>query len=57
MQSNNSFFERIHKWSRNCAKKLSNKILQKVKLFHIFLAEDAGVGKPHLIKTIYMSVT
>ena len=38
-------------------KNLSNKTPQKIKPFHFFLIGGAGVGKSHLIKTIYMSIS
>ena len=49
-------FEVIHKWSRDYVKNLSSKVMKKVKPFHIFLTGGGGVGKSHLIKTIYMSI-
>ena len=38
-------------------KNLSSKTIKNIKSFHIFLTGGAGVGKPHLIKTIYMSIS
>lgn len=31
-------------------------IIKKIHPFHIFLTEGAGVGKSHLIKTMFLSV-
>ena len=49
-------FEVIHKWSRDYVTNFSSKVMKKVKPFHIFLTGGGGVGKSHLIKTIYMSI-
>ena len=49
-------FEIIHQWSKDYIKNLSRKVMKKVEPFHIFLTGDDGVGKLHLIKTIYTSV-
>ena len=32
-------------------------IIKKIHHFHIFLTEGAGVGKSHLIKTMFLSVS
>ena len=50
-------FEVTHKWSRDYMKNLSSKTIKNIKPFHIFFTEGAGVGKSHLIKTIYMSIS
>ena len=49
-------FKLIHKWSRDHIKSLPCKVIKKVKSFHIFITAGAGVGKSHLIKTIFLSL-
>ena len=49
-------FNIIHKWSRDYIKILHCKVIKKVKSFHIFITAVAGVGKSHLIKTIFWSL-
>ena len=36
---------------------LNYKIIKNIKPFHILLSRDAGPGKSHLMKTIYMSIS
>ena len=38
-------------------KNLPSKHVKYIKPFHIFLTGGAGVGKLHLIKTMFMSIT
>ena len=45
------------KWTRDHVKNLSSKNSTKILPFHIFLTGGAGVGKSHVLKTIYMSAT
>ena len=45
-----------HKWSRDYIKSLRFKVIKKVKSFHIFITGCAGVGKSHLISTIFLSL-
>ena len=50
-------FNFVHKWSRDFIKSLCCKIHQNVKPFLIFITGGARVGKSHLIKTTYMSLS
>ena len=47
-------FDFVHKWSKYFIKSLGCKIHRNVKPFYIYITGGAGVGKSHLIKTIYM---
>ena len=49
-------FNFIHKWSRDYIKSLRCKVIKKVKSFHIFIPDSAGIGKSHLIKAIFLSL-
>ena len=49
-------FNFIHEWSKDYIKSLRCKVIKKVKSFHIFITGGAGVGKSHLIKTIFLSL-
>ena len=49
-------FDVIHRWARNYVKNLSSRQVKFIKPFHIFLPRGAGVGKSHLIKTIFTSI-
>ena len=46
-------FNFIHKWSKDYFKSLRCKVVKKLKSCHIFITGGAGVGKSHLIKTIF----
>ena len=50
-------FNVIHQWARNYAKNLSYKDVKYMRPFHVFLKDRPGVGKSHLIKTIFMSIS
>ena len=47
-------FNFIHKWLRDYIKSLRSTVIKKVKSFHIFITGGAGVGKSHLIETIFL---
>ena len=49
-------FNFIHKWSKDYFKSLRCKVIKKLKSCHIFITGGAGVGKSHLIKTIFLSL-
>ena len=51
-------FDVLHKWSGDYIKRknLRSKTIQILNPFHLFITGGGGVGKPHLIKTIYMSL-
>ena len=46
-------FDFIHKGSRDYIKSLRCKVIKKVKSSHIFITGGAGVGKSHLIRTLF----
>ena len=49
-------FDFVHKWLRNFIKSLGCEIHQNVKPCYIFITGEVGVGKFHLVKTMYMYV-
>ena len=49
-------FNFMNKWSRDYFKVLRCKVIKKVKSFHIFITGGAEVGKPYLIKTMFLSL-
>ena len=50
-------FDVIHKWARDYVKDLSSKNVKYIKPIHIFLTGGAEVGKSHLFKAIFMSIS
>ena len=50
-------FDIIHKWGRDFVNNLSCKLFKVVDPFHIFLTGGGGVGKSHLLTTIYHCLT
>ena len=50
-------FDVIYNWARDYVKNLSSRYVKYINPFHIFLTDGAGVGKSHLIKTIFMSIS
>ena len=50
-------FDVLHKWSRDYEKSLRSKTIQILNPFHLFITGCGGVGKSHLIKEIYMSLS
>ena len=50
-------FDVIHKWARDYVKNLSSKHVKYIKPIHIFLTGRAEVGKSHLFKAIFMSIS
>ena len=47
----------MHKWGRDYVKNQSYKVPKQVKPIHLFTTGGAGIGKSHLRKIIYFSVT
>ncbi|XP_066915086.1 uncharacterized protein [Clytia hemisphaerica] len=50
-------FDVIHKWGRDFIKNMSTKCPKNKEPFHIFLTGGGGVGKSHLLTTIYHSLS
>ena len=56
-QQQREVFDVIHKWGRDFVKNLSSKVSRNIEPFHIFLTGGGGVGKSHLLTTIYHSLS
>uniref|UniRef100_A0A7M5V9S6 ATP-dependent DNA helicase n=2 Tax=Clytia hemisphaerica TaxID=252671 RepID=A0A7M5V9S6_9CNID len=50
-------FDIVHKWGRDFVKNLSSKVPRNIEPFRIFLTGGGGVGKSHLLTTIYHSLS
>ena len=50
-------FDYMNKWARDDVKNQSCKVFKQVKPIHLLITGGAGVGKSHLMRTIYLSVT
>ena len=50
-------FDYVRKWARDYVKNQFCKVSKQLKPIHLFITGGAGVGKSHLMKTIYFSVT
>ena len=57
MLNKGKFLNVIYNWARDYVKNLSSRYVKYINPFHIFLTDGAGVGKSHLIKTIFMSIS
>ena len=47
-------FDVLNRWSRDYIKSLRSKTIQILNPFHLLITGGGGVGKSHLIETIYM---
>ena len=50
-------FDFVHSWAKEIVKQRRLKRPEAIKPFHLFLSGSGGVGKSHLIKTVYQSVS
>ena len=50
-------FEFVQNWSRNFVKNLTCKVPTEIEPFYLFLTGGGGVGKSHLLTTIYNAVS
>ena len=50
-------FDFVHKWAKDYVKNLGSKNPIDINPLHLFISGSGGVGKSHLIKTLYQTLT
>ena len=51
------FLTFVYSWAKETVKQKSSKYSENIRPFHLFFSGSAGVGKSHLVKTIYQAVS